>query len=144
MTNRFRRVHAGAALLALLAAGAPSVARAQDGKDPKDGMLALAPVPVAEARMIFGTGIGWEAAGSLADHRLRLEGGLHAWRSVAIGEAAALVRVLGDPTNALWLRGGYLFQAVDVGCRMSDRAWTLDAGLAYRKRWSGRIPRWTC
>jgi hypothetical protein len=134
MTNRFHRVLVGA-FLAALAASAPGAARAEEA--PHD-TLALGPVPVAEARMIVGTGIGWEAAGSLADHRVRLEGGLHGWRGGGIGEAAALVRVLGEPTSALWLRGGYMFQALDAGCGMTDAAWTLDAGLAYRKRWSGR------
>jgi hypothetical protein len=134
MTNRFHLVQAGAAIAAALVAGAPVAAHAETGQD----MLAMGPVPVAEMRAIFGTGVGFEAAGSLASHRLRLEAEMHGWGRSAFSQAAALVRVLGPATDGLWLRAGYMYQMMDFGCGMSDTASTVDAGVAYRKRWPGR------
>lgn len=133
MTSRFLRLHVGTALAALLATGGPRAARGET-----EEKLVIGPVPIAEARIFGGTGVGWEAAGSVADHRLRLEGGLHGWSGFGFGEAAGLVRLVGPPTNGLWLRGGFLYQSIDVGCGKNDAASTVDVGLAYRKRWSGR------
>jgi hypothetical protein len=134
MTNRFPSWRVPAVLVAGLAATAPLAALAEAVPD----AAVPGPVPIAEARVFAGTGVGFEAAASVADHRLRFEGGLHGWNGYGFGEAAGLVRVLGPATNSLWLRGGVLFQSVDVGCGMSDAASTLDVSLAYRKRWSGR------
>jgi len=95
-------------------------------------------VPVAEARAVFGLGTGIEAAASILDHRLRLDGGLHGWHGGGYGELAALVRVAGPATSGVWLRAGYMFQAFETGCdHMPDAASSYDAGVAYRKRWAG-------
>lgn len=95
-------------------------------------------VPVAEARALFGLGTGIEAAASILDHRLRLDGGLHGWHGGGYGELAALVRVAGPAASGVWLRAGYMFQNFETGCdHMPDAASSYDAGVAYRKRWAG-------
>jgi len=94
-------------------------------------------VPSTELRLVGGSGVGIEAAGSLLGDRLRLDAGLRGFSRGAMGEGAALVRVLGSAANGVWLRGGFLYQRTDVGCGLTDQATSLDAGLAYRKRWAG-------
>jgi hypothetical protein len=94
-------------------------------------------VPTTELRLVGGTGVGAEAAQSLLGHRLRLDAGLRAGPGGGQGEGAALVRVLGSAANGVWLRGGFMYQRVDIGCGVTDKAASWDAGLAYRKRWAG-------
>jgi hypothetical protein len=128
-----RTSHLAAAVTAALGLVASSPrARAGDVQD-EPAIL----VPTTELRLVGGTGVGAEAAQSLLDHRLRLDAGVHGWTRGLLGEGAALVRVLGSAANGVWLRGGFMYQHMDVGCGVTDRATSWDAGLAYRKRWAG-------
>jgi hypothetical protein len=116
-------------------------AGAQTEASPPAQPLVARPVPTTELRIVVGLGVGPEAAKSMFDHRLRLDAGLHAWMG-AIGEAAALVRLLGPAHNALWLRGGFMYQRIGVDCLTTPTHWTdtataWDAGLAYRLRFAG-------
>lgn len=122
-----------ASLAALLASLGPSRARAQT--EPAEPPAVQ--VPTAEFRLVAGFGLGAEAAASTFDHRLRLDGSVRGVLGGVLGEGAALVRLVGAPDNAVWLRGGYLFQGFNIGCSIVDRATAWDAGLAYRKRWAG-------
>jgi hypothetical protein len=94
-------------------------------------------VPTAELGFFGGFGAGAEAAGSLFDHRLRLDGSVRGLWGGVLGEGAAMVRLVGSPANALWLRGGYMFQGFNYSCSIVDRATAGDVGVAYRKRWAG-------
>ena len=118
--------------LVLLATVGSGRAQAQSVQEAAPAVV----VPSTELRLVGGTGVGIEAAGSLLGDRLRLDAGLRGGPSGANGEAAALVRVLGSAASGLWLRGGVLYHRMDVGCGMTDRATSWDAGLAYRKRWA--------
>jgi hypothetical protein len=132
--TRLRRDRLLAALVVAAAIGAGwSPARAADVEDPDPA----AGVPTAELRMVAGTGFGVEAAGSILAHRLRLEGGVHAWIKGSMGEAAVLVRVFGQPANALWVRAGFLHHSINYSCGISDDVDTWDGGAVYRKRWAG-------
>lgn len=131
---RFKRFRAAGAFAAAIAvAGASSPTRAAGEAEAPASIS----VPTAELRLVGGTGVGVEAAGSLLDHRLRLDGGVHAFIQGGLGEAAALARVLGSPSNALWLRGGFMFHSIEYSCGRADKVTAWDAGVAYRKRFAG-------
>jgi hypothetical protein len=119
-------------LVASTIALGPSPARAET-----EAAAPAIAVPTVELRFMGGFGVGAEAAGSLFDHRLRLDGSVRGGPGAVLGEGAVQVRVVGPAASALWLRGGYLFQGFNIGCSIVDRATALDAGLAYRKRWAG-------
>jgi hypothetical protein len=127
-----RRRLAPATVLALLAAMGPGRARAEAVQQAEAVV-----VPATELRLVGGMGLGAEAAQSLFDHRLRLGAGVHGWRQGVLAEGAALVRVLGSAANGIWLRGGFMYHDAKDDCGVTDRAQAWDAGLAYRKRWTG-------
>jgi len=106
--TRFKRFRAAGAFAAVIAAvGTPSRAGATSETEAE----APISVPTAELRLVGGTGLGVEAAGSLLNHRLRVDTGLHGWIKGTLAEGAALARLLGPASNALWVRGGFLFHA---------------------------------
>jgi len=119
-------------LVASTIALGPSPARAET-----DAAAPAIAVPTVELRFVGGFGVGAEAAASLFDHRLRLDGSVRGGPGAVLGEGAVQVRVAGPAANALWLRGGYLFQGFNIGCSIVDRATAFDVGVAYRKRWAG-------
>jgi hypothetical protein len=130
--GRFERLRAAGAFAAVIAvAGTSSPARAAGEAE----VPAPISVPTAELRLVAGLGFGAEAAGSLLDHRLRLDAGAHTFIRGRLGEAAALARVLGSPSNALWLRGGFMYHSIDT-CSRTDEVTAWDAGVAYRKRFA--------
>jgi len=132
--TRFKRFRAAGAFAAVIAAvGTPSRAGATSETEAE----APISVPTAELRLVGGTGLGVEAAGSLLNHRLRVDTGLHGWIKGTLAEGAALARLVGPASNALWVRGGFLFQSIDYSCGITDNVSAWDAGLAYRKRWAG-------
>jgi len=132
--NPLLRISAAAALAtAVVIASASSAAHAQAVEPPPEIV-----VPRAELRLLGGFGgLAGEAAVSALDHRLRAEAGLHGWSGLILAEAAVLVRALGSPASALWVRGGFMAQSIDYSCNMTDSARAWDAGVAYRKRWAG-------
>jgi hypothetical protein len=96
-------------------------------------------LPVAELRVLAGLGVAVEGAASLVDHRLRVEAGAQGFFADGIWlDGAALLRLVGAPRSALWLRGGVGFQHVKSFCvgGSPDDAGSLDVGLAYRHRFA--------
>jgi len=132
--TRFERFRAAGAFVAVIAVAATSSLARAAGETEAPAPIS---VPTTELRLVGGTGVGVEAAGAVLDHRLRLDAGVHAFIKGALGEAAALTRVLGSPSNALWLRGGFMFHSIDYSCGLTDKVGAWDAGVAYRKRFAG-------
>lgn len=119
----------------LLAAPTPADA------DSAPAAAARIAVPSTELRLLAGTGVAAEGAGSLLDHRLRLELAARGVPSSGLAEGAVLVRLVGDPAHALWARAGVLQQRFRYTCwdrggvDIVDNATSLDGGLSYRRRW---------
>lgn len=120
-------------LVPLLAAAqtTPTTGAAQETPD----------VPGTEVRLGLGLGLGrLDLAVSLLQDRLRPELGA-TWIPLTdvILEPSLSVRILGPAHRALWLRGGYLFQHIELECHPTkvDDAHAFDGGLAYRQRWPG-------
>jgi len=98
-------------------------------------------VPKLELRAFGGIALGAGAAGSILDHRLRLElseGWVPGKANGHYTEGAVLARIAGTPSNALWVRAGFQRIAMTLSCydrsNVDDDARAFDVGAAYRHR----------
>ncbi len=112
-------------------------------ESPDSAIPALQTVPIGELRVLVGLGGAIEMALSLFDHRLRFDAAMRGIPSEMLNEDAVSARVLGAPENGLWLRAGYMVQQFQYdhcsqyGGTVGDTPSSIDASLAYRKRWPG-------
>jgi len=127
-----------AAWIVSTAAVTPAYAESSDSAIPLSQT-----VPTGELRVLGGLGGAIEMSLSLFEHRLRFDAAARGIPSDMLTEDAVSARVLGSPENGFWLRAGYMVQRYQYdncsqyGGTVSDTPTSIDASLAYRKRWPG-------
>ena len=107
----------------------------------EDGASLSVAVPKLEVHAFGGIAFGAGVAGSIFDHRLRLElsdGWIPGKANGHYTEAAVLARIVGAPHSALWVRAGFQRIAMTNTCydryNQDDDARAFDVSGAYRYR----------